>query len=200
VDPLSPEDLMRWCQRTLPRDTRAFQELVTTYKLRVFRTAYRMMGNHADAEEIAQDVFLRVYQNIHSLDEPAALTGWIYRITVNACLNELARRNRRPDNVSLAAAHEDGSEHGGVIDTGNATPEEAALRRELQRCIEAVLAELNAVERAVVILRDLEDRSYQEVADTLRVSLSAAKMRIHRARLAFQKLFDRICPDLRSAG
>ena len=199
MDPLSPEDLTRWCQRTLPYDTRAFQQLVTTYKLRVFRTAYRMIGNNADAEEIAQDVFLKVYQNIHSLDDPATLTAWIYRITVNVCLNELRRHKRRPNSVPLTPTNGNDSEDASLIDSVNATPEEEALRRELQRCIEAVLGQLNAVERAVVVLRDLENRSYQEIADSLRIGLSAAKMRIHRARLAFQELFDRVCPDLRPA-
>lgn len=198
MDPLSPEDLTRWCQRTLPRDTRAFQQLITTYKLRVFRTAYRLMGNRQDAEEMAQDVFLKVYQNIHTLDDPATLTSWIYRITVNVCLNELARRKRRPNSVPLTPLNVDGDEDASQIDTATATPEEEVLRRELQRCIEVVLGQLSAVERAVLVLRDLENRSYQEVADILRVGLSAAKMRIHRARLAFQQLFDQICPGLRS--
>jgi RNA polymerase sigma-70 factor, ECF subfamily len=199
VDPLSPEDLTRWCQRTLPHDTRAFQQLITTYKLRVFRTAYRLMGNRQDAEEVAQEVFLKVYQSIHSLDDPATLTAWIYRITVNMCLNELRRQKRRPNTVPLPPWGENGDQDASQIDTANATPEEEALRRDLQRCIEVVLGQLSAVERAVLVLRELENRSYQEVADILRVGLSAAKMRIHRARLAFQQLFDQICPELRSA-
>jgi RNA polymerase sigma factor (sigma-70 family) len=152
VDPLSPEDLTRWCQRTLPHDTRAFQQLVTTYKLRVFRTAYRMTGNNADAEEIAQDVFLKVYQNIHSLDDLATLTAWIYRITVNVCLNELRRRKRRPNSVPLTPTNGNDNDDASLIDSVNATPEEEALRRELHRCIEAVLRQLNAVERAVVVV------------------------------------------------
>jgi RNA polymerase sigma-70 factor (ECF subfamily) len=158
-----------------------------------------MIGNNADAEEIAQDVFLKVYQNIHSLDDPATLTAWIYRITVNVCLNELRRRKRRPNSVPLTPTNGNDNEDASLIDSVNATPEEEALRRELHRCIEAVLGQLNAVERAVVVLRDLENRSYQEIADSLRIGLSAAKMRIHRARLAFQELFDRVCPDLRPA-
>jgi RNA polymerase sigma-70 factor, ECF subfamily len=197
VDPLSPEDLTRWCQRTLPHDTRAFRELVTTYKVRVFRTAYRLMGNRQDAEDLAQEVFLRVYQHIRDLDDPSMLTAWIYRITTNLCLNELARQKRRPSSVPL---EQDVNGHEGTsFNTASAMPEEEALRRELQRCIETVLAHLSAVERAVLVLRDLEDRSYQEIADILRVGLSAAKMRIHRARLAFQQLFEQLCAGLRAA-
>jgi RNA polymerase sigma-70 factor, ECF subfamily len=85
------------------------------------------------------------------------------------------------------------------VDSTAATPEEAALRHELQRCIAAVLAQLNSVERAIIVLRDFEDRSYQELADSLNIGISAVKMRIHRARAAFQQLFDRICSGLRTA-
>jgi RNA polymerase sigma-70 factor, ECF subfamily len=198
VEPFSPEELARWCQRTLPGDIRAFQLLVTTYKAQVLRTALRMLGNRQDAEDLAQEVFLAVFRRIRDLDDPATLTAWIYRITVNMCLNARARQKRRPDTIPLAPSDLD-DQIEGFVDTTVATPEEAVLRRELQRCIAAVLAQLNSVERAIIVLRDFEDRSYQEIADSLSVGLSAAKMRIHRARAAFQQLFDRICSGLRLA-
>ncbi len=198
VETLSPEELARWCQRTLPGDMRAFHHLVATYKAQVLRTALRMLGNREDAEDLAQEVFLTVFRRIGALDDPVTLTAWIYRITVNMCLNTRTRQKRRPDTVPLAPTDEDDQVEA-FIDTAVPTPEEAALRRELQRCIAAVLAQLNAVERAVIILRDIEDRSYQEIADSLSLGLSAAKMRIHRARAAFQQLFDHICTGLRLA-
>ena len=76
------------------------------------------------------------------------------------------------------------------------TPEANALQRELRRCIEVTLHELDDDGRAALVLRDVEGRSYQEIADSLKVGLSAIKMRIHRARLAFQRVFDRVCPGL----
>jgi RNA polymerase sigma-70 factor (ECF subfamily) len=196
MEALSPEDLVRWCQRTLPDDTRAFEQLVARYKAQVYRTAYRLMGNRHDAEDQAQEVFLKVYRSIHDLDDPATVTAWIYRITVNVCLDALDRQKRRPSMTPLTPADADGEEQPGALADTTSTPEEVALRRELQRCIKTVLAQLSAVERAALLLRDLEDRSYQEIADTLKVGLSAAKMRIHRARLAFHQVFERICADL----
>ena len=80
------------------------------------------------------------------------------------------------------------------IDRQSPTPEEAALRRELYRCIAATLSNLSPIERAVIVLRDIENRSYQEIAEGLTMGLSAIKMRIHRARLAFGEIFVRTCP------
>ena len=83
------------CQRTLPDDTRAFELLVSQYKDRVYATAYRLMGNPQDAEDQAQEAFLKIYRGIRSLDEPATLTSWIYRITTNTCFDALNKRKRR---------------------------------------------------------------------------------------------------------
>jgi RNA polymerase sigma-70 factor (ECF subfamily) len=76
------------------------------------------------------------------------------------------------------------------------TPEEAALSRELRHCLETTLAQLDTYDRVTLVLREIEGRCYQEIAESLVVGLSATKMRIHRARLAFQRLLDRVCPDI----
>lgn len=193
MQPLSPEELVGWCQRTLPDDPRAFEQLVTQYKQRVFALAFRLMGNRQEAEDQAQEVFLKIYRNIKSLDDAMTLTAWIDRITVNTCFDALARQKRRPATTSLTPRDEDKAEPR-YADTRLPTPEEAALQRELRRCLEQALAQLDGAGRAVLVLRDIEDRSYQEIADVLGVGLSAVKMRIHRARLAFQQLLDAVCP------
>jgi RNA polymerase sigma-70 factor (ECF subfamily) len=77
---LAPEELVRLCQRTLPDDTRAFELLVSMYKERVFATAYRLMGNRQDAEDQAQEVFLKIYRGIRQLEDPGMFTSWVYRI------------------------------------------------------------------------------------------------------------------------
>ena len=193
---MSPEELVRRCQQARPGDMRAFEQLVAAYKTQVLRTAYRLMRNREDAEDLAQEVFLKVYRGIRTLDDPAAVTGWIHRITVNLCLDTLAKQKRRPSTALSALANGDGDEDARLADTTQAAPEEAVVHDELRRCIEAVLAQLGAVERVVLVLRDLEDRSYQEIADILKAGLSATKMRIHRARLTFQQVFERLCPGL----
>jgi RNA polymerase sigma-70 factor (ECF subfamily) len=195
MDSLSPEELVRRCRHAAPGDLQAFELLVRLYKERVFATAYRLMGNRQDAEDIAQEVFLKIHRGIRDLDEPVTLTAWIYRITSNTCLDALTKQQRRPRTRPLAAPDQDDAAPR-YADPRTLTPEEAALRRELYECLHAALTQLDPAGRAAVILRDVEGRSYQEVAAVLAVGLSAVKMRIHRARLALQGLLERLCPDV----
>jgi RNA polymerase sigma-70 factor (ECF subfamily) len=194
----SPEELVRRCQHSLPADLRPFEQLVTLYKDRVYATAYRLLGNAQEAEDQAQEVFIKVFRGLKQLEEPATVTAWIYRITTTTCLDALDRRQRRPATQPLAANDGQRSEEPRYIDTSNIGPEAAALRRELRECLERTLGQIDQLGRTVLILRDIEGLAYQEIADTLKVGLSAVKMRIHRARLTFQQLFDRLCPGLRA--
>jgi RNA polymerase sigma-70 factor (ECF subfamily) len=196
---LPPEELVAWCRRTLPHDTRAFELLVRQYRGKVFGLAYRLMGDPQEAEDQAQEAFLKIYRGITKLEDPATLSAWITRITVNTCLDALERGRRRPQTVPWAsapapeaAAREPRRDY---MDDQSLTPEEAALQRELQHCLAQTLGALEPGERAILLLRDVENRPYQEIAETLKLGLSAVKMRIHRARLAFQATLERICPE-----
>ena len=196
MDPLALEELVRRCQRAGPGDTRPFEQLVALYKERVFRLCYRMMGNYQEAEDQAQEAFLKVYRNVRTLEDPATFTSWIYRLATNTCLDALARQRRRPDGISLTPTDDKGDEPPAYADERMPTPEQAVLQRELRQCLETTLAGLEPRDRATLVLREVEGRSYQEIAEALTIGLSAAKMRIHRARLAFQQLLDRVCPDV----
>ncbi|MFN8504085.1 RNA polymerase sigma factor [Kouleothrix sp.] len=200
MEAIAPEELVRLCQKGLPEDTRAFETLVSMYKDRVFSTAYRLMGNRQDAEDQAQEAFLKIYRGIRQLDDPSTLTSWVYRVTTNTCFDALSRQKRRPQTIPLAPPGDDGAEEPRYADTRLPGPEQAALRREVWDCLEKTLAELDPTGRAALILRDIEDRPYQEIAEIMAVGLSAAKMRIHRARLAFQHALEQICPGLRQAS
>lgn len=196
MESLPPQTLARLCQQTLPEDTRAFQALVGQLKARVYATAYRLMGSQPDAEDQAQEVFVKVYRGIQNLDDPATVTTWIYRLTVNTCFDALRKRGRSPNTTATAPPSADRDEEPQYADPNAATPEEVALRRELRDCLEDVLQRLDPGERGVLVLRDVEERPYQEIAETLAIGLGATKMRIHRARLAFQQLFESLCPEL----
>lgn len=200
MEPLQVEQLVRICQRTLPDDSRAFEQLVNQYKGMVFANAYRLMGDRQEAEDQAQEVFLKVYRGIKTLDQPATFSGWISRITVNTCLDALAKQKRRPATTPLAPMADEGEELPQYADMQTPTPEQAAVHHELRHCLERTLAELDTTGRAMIMLRDIEDRPYQELAETLGIGLSAVKMRIHRARLAFQEVLARICPDAWRTG
>lgn len=190
---MAPETLVRWCQQTLPDDSRAFEALVSQYKGRVYAIAYRMLGSPQDAEDVAQEAFLNIYRGIKRLEEPATLSAWITRITMNASLNALDRRRRRGQTQPLIPSDREEEE---LPDRKMPTPEEYAERSEIRRCIERTLAQMDPAARAAIILRDIEDRPYQEIAEMLSMGLSAIKMRIHRARQSFQKLLEKVCPGV----
>lgn len=193
MEPLSPEALARACQRSLPEDPRPFELLVKQYKELVFRTTYRLMGNQQDAEDQAQEVFVKIYRGVRDLEDPATLTSWIYRVTTNTCLDALRNRRRRP--LGQGPVDAETEEEADYPDARTPTPEEAALRAELRRCLEETLRQMDPSSRLVLVLRDVEDRPYDEIAAILGIGLSAVKMRIHRIRLAFRQLLDRVCPD-----
>jgi RNA polymerase sigma-70 factor (ECF subfamily) len=196
VNTLTPEELVIHCRQRLPDDPRAFELLVRQYKQLVFKVAYGMMGNREDAEDQAQEVFLKIYRGIKGLDDPSTLTTWIYRITMNTCLDAL-RKEKRGGRTQSPTPPEEDEEEGATYQDGRApTPEEAILRSEVRRCLEETLARLDGFSRGILILRDIEDRPYEEIAKVLGIGLSAVKMRVHRARLAFQQLLDHVCPGI----
>jgi RNA polymerase sigma-70 factor (ECF subfamily) len=201
LDPTQAAALVRRCQRELPGETNAFEELVAAYKGRVYTIAYRMLGDQQEAEDLAQEVFLKMFRSLKSLDEPQTVTAWISRIATNTALSAIDARRRRPQTVALVPSGlEDDQEELRYADTQSLSPEEQAERREVWRCLERTLATMEPAARATLILRDIEDWSYQELANHLEVGLSAVKMRIHRARLSFQQLLERVCPDVARRG
>jgi RNA polymerase sigma-70 factor, ECF subfamily len=195
---VSNEELVRLCQYAPPDDSRSFELLVARYKGLVYKTALRLMGNPQDADDQAQEIFLRIYRNIKTLDDPKGLTTWIYRIATNTCLDALrksqSRRARQGEQTHLT--HSSDEDEIEIADPQCISPEQAALRNEIIRCLEQALAQAEPANRAVLTLRDIEERPYDEIAKILGIGLSAVKMRIHRARLVFKELLDRVCPDV----
>jgi RNA polymerase sigma-70 factor, ECF subfamily len=200
LNTFSPEELVMWCRRTLPDDTRAFEALVAQYKRSVFATAYRLMDSREEAEDQAQETFLKIYRGVTQLEEPRTLPAWIQRITVNTCLDALARQRRRPATTSITA--EEGSQHEDrdYADTRTPGPNAAAEQDELRRCLESALDGLDPEARRVILLRDVEDMPYEEIAGALKIGLSALKMRLHRARLAVRRLLEEVCPGVAGAA
>lgn len=194
---LSPGDLVRRCQQTLPDDTRAFEAIVARYKKKVFLTAYRLLDSREEAEDYTQEVFLKIYRNIKTLSEPETFEAWLHRITVNTCLNALEKRKRTP----AIKIHLDADEENQGFDIpAKSNTEKTFEAQEIRNCLEKALAKLEPTGRNAIILRDIEEMSYEEIADSLKVGLSAVKMRIHRARLAVRELIEKICPGSWRAG
>src|SRR5579863_3474713 len=177
---LSDEELVARCKKELPSNTRSYEMLVERHMNRVYSLVYRVVGNKEEAEDITQEVFMKVHNNLNKFEQQASFTSWLYRIATNSALDALDKIKRRRTNAEITLAATVG-------------PEESVLRTELRECINRVLKKLGREQAHVLLLRDFEDLSYDEIAMALTASLSAVKMRIHRARLAFREVFDQLC-------
>ena len=170
-------------ERLRSGDLSAFEELVTTHQHRVFGVALRMLDNAAEAEEVAQETFLRAHGSLAEFRGDAKLSTWLYTIVSRLCLNRLASPDRkvaRPgDEILLRVAD------------GAASPQASAERRELEAALHRAIADLPEERRLVVILRDLEGLAYDEIARTLGLELGTVRSRLHRARMDLKDKMER---------
>ncbi len=162
----------------------AFEELVNKYNTSVYNLALRLSNDREDARDAAQDTFLKVYNNISKFRGDSQLRTWIYRITVNQVANQQRwwRRRRREKTISLDINDPNETSLSQKLPSGGQTPEQQALTAEKRKMIVAALEKLKFDFRVAVILRDIEGLSYEEIAETLEVSLGTIKSRIARGR------------------
>ena len=166
----------------------AYEELISRYEQLIFGMVYRLLGNENDACDVVQEVFLKVFRTIGSFREQSSLRTWIYRIAVNEAHNHrrwFARHCKRE--VSL---EDDRPDHPGLLeytaDPGQ-SPYEQALNSEHRALIERALTKINPVFRTAIVLRDIQNLSYEEIADILQISLGTVKSRILRGREALRR-------------
>lgn len=193
---LTDEELVTRCKIELPRTTRSYELLVQRHMDRVYTLIYRVVCNKEEAEDITQEVLVKVYNNIRSFDQKAAFSTWLYRIAVNSALDSLEKMKRRRSMTipfSYASPSSPDEERETIVASTTAGPEEEVMQRDLRDCIQRVLKDLDREHARVLIMRDFEDLSYADIAQALEANLSAVKMRIHRARLAFQTIFNQFC-------
>ncbi len=174
-------------------DAAALEALMERYASRVYRLAHGILRNAADAEEVVQDVFLTLFQKIHTFEGRSALASWIYRVTTNAAL--IKRRGRKADReVSIDARLPTFLPDGHRVGEGallradwSQTPEADLLSQETRAILERAIDELPVLYRTVLVLRDVEGLSSEEVAEIVGDSVSAVKSRLHRARMALRE-------------
>src|SRR6478735_7055484 len=160
-------------------DMKAFEQLVERHQRMVIGTVARMLGTNSDAEDIAQQVFVRVWKNVKRYEPRAKFTTWLLKITRNLVFNELRRRSRHPA-VPLQTETEE--EERPIKDEHAIAPDAALLDDELHKAVDAAIAELPETQRMAVILRRYEELSYEEIAESLDQSVSAVKSLLFRAR------------------
>src|ERR1700680_356440 len=162
---LTDEELVIRCKAELPGDTRSYEILVQRYMNRVYSVAYRVVGNKEEAEDITQEVFVKVYNGLKKFEQQASFSTWIYRIATNSALDTLDKIERRPKiHFRLfSSKNQQEAEQNDRTDlqaSKDEMPEEMALQSELRECINGVLRKLDREHARLLILRDFDDRSY----------------------------------------
>ncbi|HEX2880546.1 MAG TPA: sigma-70 family RNA polymerase sigma factor [Polyangiaceae bacterium] len=185
----------RFLERLRARDERAFNELVTVYQERVFGLVLKILGRRDEAEDMSQEVFVQVFKAIDQFRGDSKLGTWIYRIAVNLCKNRsqyLARRySQKQDEL-------EGAEH--LLADANALQSSVSLQQpdhllqghEMERIVHAALVSIELEFREVLVLRDVEDLSYDEIVEITGLPVGTVKSRIHRARLMLKEEVSRI--------
>jgi RNA polymerase sigma-70 factor, ECF subfamily len=169
-------------------DDRAFEDLVERHQRLVIGTVGRMLGTNSDAEDIAQQVFVRVWKNAKRYEPRAKFTTWLLKITRNLVFNELRRRGRHP---AVPLQTETGEEERPIKDEHVVAPDASLLEQELQQAVDAAIANLPETQRMAVILRRYEELSYEEIAEALEQSVSAVKSLLFRARTELRESLKR---------
>jgi len=170
------------------RDEVAFNELVELYQGRIYRLVFRMLGDRAEAEDLAQEVFVTVFKRIDTFRGDSKLSTWMYRVATNHCKNRLKflgrrGRGRKRELDEIADAH--AIESATMATSANLPrPDEALQGRQIEGFIGQALRELNEEQRELVILRDIESLSYDEIQSVTGLPAGTVKSRLHRARLA----------------
>ncbi len=168
-------------------DQGAFGALVEKYQAMAYSLALRMTGNPDDAADATQDAFLNAWRALPGFQGQSAFSTWLYRLTSNACI-DLLRREKRRGALSMTVAEEDEEgPHEAEIPDERWSPERELDRGETHRAIQAGLESLSPEHRQVLVLRELEGLSYQEIAQVLELEEGTVKSRIARARLALRE-------------
>lgn len=180
------EDEAHLLRRVQAGDAEAFELLFTRYSSRIYRQAMQLVGNEAEAEEILQEVFLTLYTKAQTFRGEATVATWLYRLTANAAVDRLRRRTRRQEvhiDDYLPQFTDDGHHRERPIIDWSQNLEGALVRDEAQQLLRQAIEALRPLDKAVVVLSDLEGVSHRETGEILNLTVSAVKSRLHRARL-----------------
>lgn len=198
---MTREEELAIVERVLGGDVNAFEALVLSYEKNVYNLALRMVKNAEDASDITQDAFVKAYSSLASFRGESKFSVWLYRIVSNTCLDFLRSRSRRPA-VSLYVDNDEGEEAELDIPDVSQSPEELLERRLTRESVRRGLDALSTEYRQILLLREIQGLSYEEIAETLSMELGTVKSRIFRARkkLCDFLLRDGNIPDVRSSG
>lgn len=166
-----------------------FESLFLRSHKRIYNLAFRMLGNAGEAEDVTQDAFVRAWQNFHHYDRARPFEGWIYRIVTNLVIDRRRRQKRVPMyslDAPLTGESLDAPIAFEFADTSD-DPATRLMADQFDETLQTALAALPADYRTAVLLADVEERSYQEIADTMNCAIGTVRSRIHRARIMLRR-------------
>lgn len=173
-------------KQVLKGDQNAFGDIVELYKDKVYQISYRILGNKHEAEDIAQEAFIRAYVNIQSFNMNLKFSTWIYRIATNLCIDRI--RKKKPDYyLDAEVSGAEGLTMYSSIPANTSLPEDDVESLELQELIQKEISKLPEKYRTVIVLRYIEELSLNEISEILDIPLGTVKTRIHRGREALRK-------------
>jgi RNA polymerase sigma-70 factor, ECF subfamily len=182
-------------RRLQQRDEVAFSEVVRLYQHKVYNLLYRMIGNHEEAEDLAQEVFVTVFKSIDSFRGESKFTTWLYRVAANHCKNRIKYLSRRSRTSGDGL---DGVPEHSMEDAGSAPlqshidgPDQILEGLQLEKLLAQAIAALDEEHRLLIVLRDVEELSYQEIGEITTLNEGTVKSRLHRARMAIKEHIER---------
>jgi RNA polymerase sigma-70 factor (ECF subfamily) len=194
ASPFAGLDDARVVQAFLDGDARAFTELVLRYQTRLLNFIYRTIGDRERAEDLVQEVFVRVHRHLARFDQSKKFSTWIYTIASNLAKNELRNRSRNPLVLFQTIKKQWEADHRPLqFEDSSARPDDLFRRRHLRELVEWSVAQLPEHHRVVFVLRELEGKSYEEIAEITGCNLGTVKSRLNRARNNFAAI---IAPHL----
>ncbi|MBN2530940.1 MAG: sigma-70 family RNA polymerase sigma factor [Deltaproteobacteria bacterium] len=171
--------------------------LIEEHQSRIYNLIFRMIGNHEEAEDLLQEVFITVFKKIDSFRGESSLSTWIYRIATNHCINRkkyLSRRKHYAKSSFSELTEKEQSETGSGITQNLPRPDEMAEGKQMELLIQHAISSLDDEYKVVLILRDVQNLSYEEIEQILNVPAGTVKSRLHRARMALK---EKLAPYLR---
>ena len=175
----------------LAGEERAFSELVNRYQTRLLNFIYRTIGDRDRAEDLVQEVFIRVYRHLHRFDRSKKFSTWVYTIASNLAKNELRNRSRNPLVLftTMQGSNED-EDRPLEFEDATTRPDDMYRKRHLRELVEDTVSKLPEHHRQVFVLRELEGKSYEEIAEITDCNLGTVKSRLNRARTAFAAIVE----------
>ena len=169
------------------RDERAFEELIRTHGGTVYNIAFRMMGNHAEAEDLSQEIFITVFKRIDSFRGDSTLSTWLYRVAINHCKNRIKYMQRRHDQDRKEYSDSRPAVTSGSKATGSTfdRPDDLVEAMETEKIIQRALEALDEDHRTILVLREIECMSYEQIGEIMKLEAGTVKSKLHRARATF---------------